>query len=136
MATFTKFQPFVEALAEKTHNLGSDQLKIALTNTAPNATDATLSQITEITYTNLSTRNLTTSSSSQTSGTYKLVIADIDLTASGGSVGPFRYVVIYNDTSASDNLIAYYDYGTNITLQDGDALAINFDGTNGLLTIA
>lgn len=136
MATFTKFQPFVEALAEKTHNLGSDQLKIALTNTAPNATDATLSQITEVAYTYLSTRNLTTSSSSQTSGTYKLVIADIDLTASGGSVGPFRYVVIYNDTSASDNLIAYYDYGTNITLQDGDALAINFDGTNGLLTIA
>lgn len=136
MATFTKFQPFVEALAEKTHNLGSDQLKIALTNTAPNATDATLSQITEVAYTYLSTRNLTTSSSAQTSGTYKLVIADIDLTASGGSVGPFRYVVIYNDTSASDNLIAYYDYGTNITLQDGDALAINFDGTNGLLTIA
>jgi hypothetical protein len=136
MATFTKFQPFVEALAEKTHNLGSDQLKIALTNTAPNATDATLSQITEITYTNLSTRNLTTSTSAQTSGTYKLVIADIDLTASGGTVGPFRYVVIYNDTSTSDNLIAYYDYGTNITLQDGDALAVNFDGTNGLLTIA
>lgn len=136
MATFTKFQPFVEALAEKTHNLGSDQLKIALTNTAPNATDATLSQITEVTYTNLSTRNLTTSTSAQTSGTYKLVIADIDLTASGGTVGPFRYVVIYNDTSTSDNLIAYYDYGTNITLQDGDALAVNFDGTNGLLTIA
>lgn len=136
MATFTKFQPFVEALAEKTHNLGSDQLKIALTNTAPNATDATLSQITEVTYTYLSTRNLTTSTSAQTSGTYKLVIADIDLTSTGGETGPFRYAVIYNDTSTSDNLIAYYDYGTNITLQDGDALAVNFDGTNGLLTIA
>lgn len=136
MATFTKFQPFVEALAEKVHNLGSDQLKVALTNTAPNATDATLSQITEITYTNLSTRNITTTSSAQTTGTYKLTLTDLVLTSSGGTTGPFRYVVIYNDTSASDNLIAYYDYASSITLQDGDTFTINFDDSNGFLTIA
>ena len=137
MATYTKFQPFVENLAEKVHNLGSDQLVVALTNTAPNATDATLSQITEISYTNCSSRNITTSTSAQTSGTYKLVLADLTLTASG-TVGPFRYVVIYNDTptSPADPLIAYYDYGSSITLATSETLLIDFDGTNGLLTLA
>jgi len=135
MATYVKFQPFVEAVAEKVHNLGSDQLAVALTNTAPNATDATLSQITEISYTNLSSRAITTSSSAQTSGTYKLTLADLVLTASG-SVGPFRYVVIYNDTSASDNLIAYYDYGTSISLASGETFTIDFDAASGFLTIA
>ena len=136
MATFTKFQPFVEALAEKIHNLGSDQLKVALTNTAPNATDDQLADITEISYTNCSSRNLTTSSSAQSGGTYKLVIADLVLTASGGSVGPFRYVVIYNDTAAGDELIAYFDYGSSITLANGETLTLDFDGTNGLLQLA
>lgn len=136
MATFTKFQPFVEAVAEKVHNLGSDQLKVALSNVAPSAANAVLTDITEITYTNLSSRNITTSSSSQTSGTYKLVIADLVLTASGGSVGPFRYVVIYNDTATSDNLIGYYDYGSSITLLDGETFTIDADATAGLLTLA
>ena len=136
MATFVKFQPFVEALAEKTHNLGSDTLTVALTNTAPNATDATLSQITEIAYTNLSSRALTASASSQTSGTYKLVINDLVLTSSGGTTGPFRYVVIYNDTAASDNLVCYFDYASSITLGDGETLTLNFDGSTGLRTIA
>lgn len=136
MATFVKFQPFVEQLAEKVHNLGSDTLTVALTNTAPNATDATLSQITQISYTNCSSRALTTSASSQTSGTYKLVIDDLVLTASGGSVGPFRYVVIYNDTAASDQLICYFDYGSSITVASGETFTLNFDGSAGLLTIA
>lgn len=135
MATYVKFQPFVEALSEKVHNLGSDQLVVALTNTAPNATDATLSQITEISYTNCSSRNITTSTSAQTSGTYKLVLTDLVLTASG-TVGPFRYVVIYNDTSASDNLICYYDYGSSVTLATSETFTLDFDGTNGLLQLA
>jgi hypothetical protein len=136
MATYTKFNSFQEALAEKVHNLGSDQLKVALTNTAPNATDSTLSQITEVSYTNLSTRNITTSTSSQSSGTYKLVVADLALTSTGGSTGPFRYVVIYNDTATNDELICYYDIGSNLTLSSGETLNLNFDGTNGLLTLA
>lgn len=136
MASFNKFQPFVEQLAEKVHNLGSDQIVVALTNMAPNATDATLSQITEISYTNCSSRNVTTTSSAQTTGTYKLVLADLVLTASGGSVGPFRYVVLYNDTAASDQLIGYYDYGSALTLLDGETLTIDFDPSAGVLTIA
>jgi hypothetical protein len=136
MAAFNKLQPFVEALAEKVHNLGSDQLKIALTNTSPNATDGTLSQLTEISYTNCSSRDVTTTSSEQTSGTYKLVLQDLVLTASGGTVGPFRYVVLYNDTAASDNLIAYFDYGSSITLNSGETFTINFDDSAGVLTIA
>lgn len=136
MATFNKFQAFVEALAEKVHNLGADQLVVALTNTAPSATDTQLSAITEISYTNLSSRNITTSASAQTSGTYKLTLTDLVLTASGGTVGPFRYVVIYNDTATNDELIAYYDYGSSITLNDGETFTIDFDGTNGVLTLA
>lgn len=135
MATFNKFQPFVEAVAEKVHNLGSDQITVALTNTAPLATNSVLADITQITYTNLSSRNITTTSSTQTSGTYKLVLADLVLTASGGSVGPFRYVVLYNSTAASGNLIGYYDYGSSITLADTETFTIDFDPSAGALTI-
>lgn len=130
-----KFNSFSEALAEKAHNLGSDTLTIALTNSAPSAANTQLSDITQITYTNLSARVPTISSSSQTSGTYKLVLADLVLTASGGSVGPFRYVVLYNDTATNDLLIAYWDRGDSITLLDGETLTLDFDGTNGVLQI-
>jgi hypothetical protein len=145
MATFTKLNGFVEHLAEKVHNLGSDQLAVALSNTAPGSegtppTGSTaaciLANVTQVAYTNLSTRNITTSTSAQTTGTYKLVLTDLVLTSSGGTTGPFRYVYIYNDTATSDHLIGYYDYGSSITLADTDTLTIDFDGSNGLLTIA
>lgn len=136
MATFNKFNAFVENLAEGVHNLGSNQLKVALTNTAPTSANTVLTDITEITYTNVSTRNITTSTSAQTSGTYKLVLTDLVLTASG-AVGPFRYIVIYNDTptSPADPLIGWYDYASSISLATGETLTIDFDGTNGLLSI-
>ena len=147
MATFTKLNGFVEHLAEKVHNLGSDQLAIALSNTAPGSestppTGSTaacvLANVTQVSYTNLSgatPRNLTVSSSAQSSGTYKLVINDLVLTATG-SVGPFRYVYLYNDTATNDELIGYYDYGSSITLANGETFTLNFDGTAGVLTIA
>ncbi len=135
MAVFNKFDCFVENVAEKVHNLGSDQLTLALTNTAPSAANTVLANITEITYTNLSTRNLTTSASSQTSGLYKLVVADTTLTSTGGSTGPFRYVVVYNSTAAGGPLIGWYDYGTALTLNSGESLSVDFDQVNGLLTI-
>ena len=136
MATFTKFNSFVEALAEKVHNLGSDTLTWALTNSAPSAANTVLANITQITYTNLSARVPTISSSSQTSGTYKLVLADLVLTASGGTVGPFRYAVLYNDTATNDELIGSYDYGSSITLADGETFTIDADATNGVLQLA
>jgi hypothetical protein len=135
MATVTKFNSFVENLAEKVHNLGSDQLMVALTNSAPLVTNTVLTNITEITYTNLSSRVLTTSSSAQTSGVYKLILADLVLTASGGSVGPFRYVVVYNNTATNKELIGFIDYGSSITLADGETLTIDLDQVNGFITI-
>lgn len=136
MATYNKFNSFVEAICEKVHNLGSDTLTVALTNSAPSASNTQLTDITQISYTNCSSRVITTSSSSQTSGTYKLVLTDLVLTASGGSVGAFRYVVIYNDTATNDELICWFDYGSSITLASGETLTIDFDGTNGLFTLA
>lgn len=135
MATPTFFNSFKEALSEKVHNLGSDQLKIALTNSAPLTSNTVLANITEIAYTNLSTRNVTTISSSQTSGTYKLDLTDLVLTSTGGSTGPFRYIVLYNDTAASDELIYFIDYGSSITLAAGESLTINFDNSTGAITL-
>jgi hypothetical protein len=111
MSAYNKFNSLVEAMSEKVHNFGSDQLKIALSNVAPVAGNTQLSNITEISYTNCSSR-FSRRSSSQTAGVYKLVLQDLILTASGGTVGPFRYVVVYNDTATNDELIAWYDYGT------------------------
>jgi hypothetical protein len=138
MSAFNKFNSFVEALAEGVHDLGSDQLVVALCAAAhaPVATNTQLSNLTQVTYTYCSTRNITTTSSSQTSGTYKLVLTDLVLTASGGSVGPLEYVVIYNDTASNDELIGWYDYGSEITLADTETLTIDFDGTNGVLQLA
>lgn len=140
MASFNKFNAFVEHLAEKEHDLGADQLAVALCNAAnaPVATNSELANLTTIAYTNLSSRNITTSTSAQTSGTYKLVLADLVLTASGGSVAAFRYVVIFNDTGTTptDPLIGWYDYGSDLTLANGETLTIDFDGTNGVLQLA
>lgn len=138
MASFVKFQPFVEKLAEKAFNLGSDALKIALcaSANAPVNTNAVLADLTQVSYTNLSSRDVSTSSSAQSSGTYKLVVNDLTLTASGGSVAAFRYVVLYDDTAASDELIGFWDYGSSLTLADGESLTLDFDGSAGVLTIA
>ncbi len=128
MATYNKFQCFVEDICEKKHNLGSDTLKVALSNAsnAPSASDdVKLADITTVSVANLDSVTLTVSSSSQTSGTYKLVLADKTMTASG-AVGPFQYVIIYNDTAANDELICWYDYGSEVTLASGDTFKLDF----------
>ena len=138
MAAFNKFQPFVEAMTEKKHNLGADAITVALTNAAnaPVATDGVLADQVEVAYTYCSARVPTITSSAQTAGTYKLVLADLTLTATGGAIGPFRYVILYNDTAANDELIGWYDYGLDVTIADGETFLIDFDGTNGVLTVA
>lgn len=137
MATYNKFQQFVEDLAHGVHDLETDQLVVALTNVAPVATNEVLANLTEIAYTNLSSRNITTSASVQTGGTYKLTLTDLVLTASG-AVATFRYIAIYNDTptSPADPLIAWYDHGSAVTLANGETFTIDFDGANGLLQFA
>lgn len=138
MATFSKFNSFVEALAEKVHNLGSDTLKVMLTNSAPSAANTVKANITEIAAGNGYTAGGTQaviSASSQTSGTYKLVLADVVFTASG-AVGPFRYVVLYNDTATNDELIAYADYGSSVSLANGETFTVDFDAVNGAIQIA
>ena len=128
MATYTKFQCFVEDLAEKKHNLASDTLKVAFSNASnPPSTsdDVKLADITTIAATNLGDVTLTVSSSSQTAGTYKLVVTDKTLTASG-AVPAFRYVIVYNDTAANDELICYFDYGSEVTLASGDTFKLDF----------
>lgn len=139
MASFTKFNSFVEAIAEKVHNLGSDSLKVMLTNSAPVATNTQKSDLTDISAGNGYTAGgtaTTISSSAQTSGTYKLVITDVVFTASGGTIGPFRYVVLYNDTATNKELIGWFDYLSSITLNSGETFTVDFDGSAGVLTIA
>src|SRR5207237_2687193 len=124
-AAFTKLNGFVENLAEKVFNLGSDTLTVALSNTAPGSeatppngaatTASRLANVTQISYANLSSRVLTISSSAQASGLYSLIIADLVLTASG-AVGPFRYIYVYDDTAVNDELIGYFDYGSSLSL--------------------
>jgi hypothetical protein len=135
MAIFNKFNKFTENLCKGKFNFGSDTVKVALTNTSPVATNAVLADITEIAYTNLSSRSLVLTSCAETSGTTKYVVADLVLSASG-TVGPFRYIVVYDDTAASDELIGWYDAGTNITLANGETLTLDFDNTNGVFTVA
>ncbi len=139
MAAFNKFQSFVEALAEKTHNLGSDTLEIALCNAAnaPVAGNSVLGDLTQISYTNLTAdRTLVVTGSIQTAGVYKLTITDKVLAASGGPVAAFRYAVIFNQTAATDELVGWYDYGSEITLLENEDITIDFDDANGVLTIA
>lgn len=141
MAAFNKHFAFVENLAEKVHNLGADALRCLLTNTAPTTANAVKADLTEITAQNgyaAGGPTPTISSSAQTSGTYKLVLADAVITAAGGSIGPFRYVDLWNDTptSPADPLIGWWDYGASITLLDTESLTIDFDGTNGVIQLA
>lgn len=140
MAAFNKFDSFTHELGKGTHNFSSNTLKAVFTNTLPSAANTVLANITDLTTGGGYTAGGVTLDSvtwTTASGTAKLVIADEVFTASG-SVGPFRYVVLYNDTptSPADPLIGWYDYGSSITLAASESLTIDFDGTNGVLTIA
>ncbi len=138
MAAFNKFNAFVNDLATKVHNLGSDNLKVLLSNVAPVATNAVKTDVTEIAAGNGYTAGgaqATLSSSGQTSGTYKLVLNNVTFTASGGSIATFRYAVLYNSTAAGGNLIGWYDYGTGVTVTSGNSFQVQFDGSNGVLQL-
>lgn len=140
MATYNKFYAFVEALAEGKHNLGADTLKVYLSNATPDeATDAVKADLAEIAPGNGYTAGgnvAAVSSSTQTGGIYKLVLSDpATWTATPGPIGPFRYIVLYNDTAANDDLIAWWDFGSPLTVGAGDSFTVDFDPTSGVLTI-
>lgn len=139
MSSFNYFNSFVEALAEKAHNLGSDTLKVALTNTLPAATDTVFApggaHPAPAAANGYTPTQATISSSAQTSGTYKLVLADVTFTADSGQIGPFRYAILYNDTASGDELIGWWDRGASLTLEDGDSVTVDFDPTTGVLQI-
>lgn len=140
MAVFNKFQQFAEDLGKGVHNFTSDAtctLRLALCAAAniPLATNSVLANLTEISYTNLSTREVTGATFEHTAGTATLTTNDLTLTASGGAVATFRYVVLYNDdpTSPADPLIGWWDKGADVTLADGESLLVDF--ISGALTL-
>lgn len=143
MATYNKFQQFVQDLAEKVHNLSSDQVEIYLSNATPDAAaDAVKADLAEISTGNGYTGPQDTQNTgAEASGTYTLTGTKIVITAAGGTIGPFRYVVLQNTTPTSplDPLIAWWDYSTNLTLQNGETFTIKFnngDPTGTILTVA
>lgn len=142
-SSFSKFQDFVDQLGRGVHNFGSHTFKLALTNTLPVNTNTILTDITQISTGGGYTAGagggytLTGVTWAEAAGVAKLTITDLVITATGASVGPFRYLVIYNDTATSpaDALIGWYDYGSALTLADTETLTVDFDGTNGVLTV-
>ena len=141
MAAYVKYQNFVEDLIEGVHDFDLHTFKIALSNTAPNvATHAVLADVTEIAAGNGYSAGGTATSitTSETTGTAKVVGTDVTFTASGGSIGTFRYAILYNDTptSPADPLIAYWDYGTSLTITSGNSFLVDLDASAGIFTLA
>jgi hypothetical protein len=128
MATYNKFQDFVEQVGLGTHNLNTDTLRVMLTNSAPVATNTVKTDITEISAGNGYTAggDDITNTYTESGGTATLAATDVTFTASGGTIGPFQYAVIYNDTAASDNLVCWFDYGSSITLNDTETFTVDF----------
>lgn len=132
MSTYVKFQAAMLDLALGKHDFSSDELKVCFTNTAPDAAaDAVLTDITQIAAANGYVAGgavITGTGVSQTAGVMSLVGDDTTITASGGDFGPFRYAVVYNNTSATKPLLGYWDKGTSVTVTDGDPAIVDFTG--------
>lgn len=140
MASFNKFNQFVQDLAEKVHNLSTDQVDVYLSNAAPDAAaDLVKADLAEITNQNGYTAPVDTQNTgAEAGGTYTLTGTKVVVTATG-AVGPFQYVVLINQTAASDPLIGYWNYGSAVTLANGETFTIKFnnsDTTGTILTIA
>lgn len=133
MASYNKFNDFSEQLVNGVHDFDANTFKVALSNSAPTASNTVLADITQISGTNGYTTGgtATTIAVSETSGTTTVTGTQVVFTASGGSMGPFRYVVLYNDSATSplDALIAWWDYGSSITLADGETFTVKFSNT-------
>ena len=138
MAAYNKFSIFTLDLATKTHNLNTDTLKIMLSNTQPLVTNTLKANLAEIAAGNGYVAGGALApfiSGNNTAGSYKLILAPVVFTASGGSFGPFQFAPIYNSTAAGGNLIAWWDYGVPITITNGNSFTVGLDQTAGTLTI-
>ena len=140
MASFNKFHAFSTDLCTKVHNLGSDTLNVYLSNDAPSASgDSVKADLAEIATGNGYTGPVDTQNTgSGSGGTYTVSGTKITITATG-AVSTFRYVVLYNDTAASDPLIGWWDFGSSVSLQSGETFAIKFnnsDTTGTVLTVS
>lgn len=141
MAAFNKFNQFVEDLGKGVHQLhaAGHTLKVYLTNAAPSASlDAVKADLAEIAAGNGYTAGGedVQNDATEAAGTLTATGVDVTITASGGSIGPFQYAVLYNDTptSPADPLIAWWDYGAALTLNAGESLTIDFGAS--LFTVA
>ena len=133
MATYAKYQDFVEQLCRAVHNFGSHSFKVALSNGVPDPTHTTLSAITELSTANGYTAGgaTTTIGITETTGTVTVTATDpAAWTASGAGIS-FRYAALYNDTatSPSDALVAYWDNGSSTTVTAGNTLTVDFGAT-------
>lgn len=141
MATsaFNKFQDFSEQLARGVHDFDAHTFKVALTNSAPVATNTVLANITQISAGNGYTTggNTTTISISETTGTTTVSGTEVVFTATG-AMAAFRYAVLYNDTAASDELIGWFDYGSSISMTSGETFTVRFSNASpgAIFTIA
>ncbi len=131
----TFFQPFAAAPFNGIHNFSTNTLKIMLTNVEPVNTYSAISSISEIAagggY-SAGGFTITTTSSTQTAGVYKLILADYTLTASG-TIAEWQYAVLYNDTASGDPPILWYTFATPVNMVSGNTFLFDFDGTNGAL---
>jgi hypothetical protein len=137
-AAFNKFNSFVEAMGQKKLNLNADSIKVMLSNVAPVATNSVKANLTDIAAGNGYTAGGSVSAGNsfvQTAGVGKFITGDVTFTASGGAMAAFRYAAFYDDTAVNKDLIGWYDYGSSITLNDGEAFVVDADGVNGLLTV-
>lgn len=140
MAAFNKYNTFIDEVSKGGHNLQTAVFKCALTNTAPTPGTDTVWNTTVAPapaagngYT-AGGNTLTTSSAATAAGIFKLVLADTVFTATAGGIGPFRYAILYN-SSASNKVVGYYDYGSSISLADTETFTVDFDAANGVLTL-
>lgn len=141
MASFTKINQFTEDLCTGVHDFSTDSIYYMLANAAPNATTAAnTTNVTEIAAGNGYLANgfpLTITSVTETSGTCKVLVSNTSITASGGSIADFRYVVVYNYTStgSAHRLVGYYDNGSTVSLTDGSTYSITFGASNGMFSV-
>ena len=139
MATYNKFEAFSEHLAEKVHDLNADEIDIYLSNATPSASlDAVKADLAEIATGNGYTGPVDTqNATSRTGGTTSVTGTDITITASGGAIAQFRYVVLMNTTPAAalvDPLIGWWDYGSALDLASGESFTVDFGAS--MFTIA